>query len=1193
MVSLIISIVFAVFLIIGFLVGMSRGLKRTAVRGIWVAVSIILLLFLSTNITMSLLKFPIGNWIPLQVEGVSYVKLPEYITALLDSKLALDGVNYADTVNVILTLISMLINGVVFIVCYWVLKLITLILYWIFNIFIFAGERRKKKALKEEGKKLNKHRLLGGLLGSGLALATFFCTISPLVGYIQVAKSVEARSAENAGTETGILTEYGGDTYTQIVDGYDNSVAGKTFKALGLDKLMTSLLDLNSTVVINKEKVKLSTEAINITDIYYQVKDFNIPNLNTCTQAELSNSLDKIDTMIDVVFKSKTVEVCTDVVVPIGVKFARKEVKTDGYKPYVRVFINSCFDELESYKSEKTKQELLNVVSLVRTLNNNNLLLPIVQGNTGDMVEYLKTNLTKENSNAIVDAVFKLNTANEMAPNIVNFLLGFGAEKADYDYSDETSITATTLKDAALTMLTSAVDVLSCIDKTDGKTNYTINSTLAGALGGMLDAVKGLISPQNFKNVVNGIEPKLNDLIMKNAESLPQFMKDNIMLTINNISEVTSFKDVFQSAYDSYDIIKKQLDGAKENNKYDIDKMNFVEIGKALDKIEANQLIANDVVKNIIIGALDHYSEKYASQISEGFEFTSLAKIKENVNKNMGNGLDISWEIEIPRYKQIVSLAVRLAGEKDVMAKIKDPADTSLNTIGEQLNGPLQDSIIFGGCDRLLVADILQYTHDKITVSTDVDTDKSIKKMLAEAKTNVQDDTRAPFDWVQEFAHIKSVIEVNFDNLEDKNIVVLAGKLDGILFDKVEDGVVVSKASKIISKNMVNEFVVDYLDQVFGEVETTDDFYDTITSIKNGFKNNNILSYKNEFDSLLKLKSCKDDVASGFDIKNTTKVVALGEKIDNSLAIGGTIVNKSLINDYLKKIINKEITLTNQYASIKTNILNRLDDDKLNASVKTYNITSYENEFGYLSKMSKLADDFSEVKMDTIKTAKNSENKTVGECFDDVAGSILVGDAGYIVIKDTLSTYKYDSANADYIAITTVISNNYDNLASSMNYAPNINGIKTHTYVELINNLDEFYQAVSGDNKLTGNFTSLSDLSATQAQNYDNTLASLQENIVVKENGALEVSIFAINKLKDKISGTTPTEVGNYITAYSNYLQLIKSESVTPKQPYNSTDAKYAYSSDGFTLNYSLTDTSGTQMQISRPFEVIYALINA
>ncbi len=1201
MVSLIVSAVFVLFLLIGFLVGLKRGLKRTAVRGIWLAVVVVLLLILSTSITMKLLGLPIGKWIALEVDGEKFINLKDYLSAMLESKLALDGVNYEGTVNVLFSLISMVINGVVFLICFWVLQLITTLLYHFFNIFIFAGERRKKKQLKAEGKKLNKHRLAGAFVGMALGLVTFFCTITPLVGYITVAKSVEKRSAENYGTETGILTEYGGDTYTQIVNAYDESIAGKTFSALGLDKAMLKLMDLNSSVEISGQRVTLSTEAEKIVDIYCEVEDFKFPDLNTCTKEEMAKSLNSIDKIVDVVFNSKIVTLSADVVLPIGIKYARKEVKLDDYKQYVRNFINACFDELDTFKSEKIKDEVKNVVGLVRTLNNNNLLLPIVQNNMGDAVMFMKNNLTKENVNEVVEAMFKLNTANEMAPHIVNFLLGMGADQLTYEFADEETITSTTLKEASLTVLSSAVDALTCVDKKDDKYTYTINSTLAGALGGMFDAVKSLVSADNFKNVANGLEPKLNNMLADLTKSLPEFAQTAVTSSINNISEITSFKETFKSAFEAYEIVKDEFDNAKTNDKYDVDKINFVQLGRALDKIERNQLLQGDIIKTALLNALDQLDNK-KTEISSTFEFTSIPKIKANINGAMGNGLDINWEAELPRYRSIVSLAVNLKNEKDLMAKVKQPDDTTLETIGAQLDGALKDSILFKDCDRLLVTDILQYAHDKVTVSSDEKTNNSVKSMLMKAKANVQDDTRAPFTWKQEFKHIKSMLEVEFDNTDDANILVIAGKLDTILFGQYDEtNQLVGEKSKIITTTMINDFIVDYMDQVFGEYSSAESFYETVTKIKDGFKSGNISSYKTEFDALLKLKSCKSVVEGdpGIDFINTAQVKSLGEKIDSALKLKSVIVDKDLVNGYLIKVIDQYVILNNQFDTIKTNIVSRLENDKLDASTKTYNVESYENEFEYLSKLSNISVDFGSIKIDTIKTAKNSQNKTIGECFDEIADSILVGDTGYIVIKDALNTYKDDTNNSDYIDITSVICANYDALENQMYFAPNLDGTKSIHYVTLINNLDEFYQVVGGDNKMTDN-VELATFSSTQANNYDETLGKLQNNLVVKKNGALEVAIFAINKLK--ANAVAGTQVATYIDTYSKYLSYVKAQGTIAEQPYNTPTtvnpadytegAVYAYTTDG--ENFSLTETTGaTKIQISRPFEVIYALVQA
>lgn len=1183
MVSLIISGVFALFLTVGFFVGFKRGLKRSCIRGIWLAVTVILLLFLSTNITMELLGLPFGKWIDLTVDGTSFMTLKEYLTALLESKLALDGVNYAETVNVIFALISMAINGVVFLICFWILQLITSILYSFCNIFIFAKERREKKRLKAEGKKLNKHRLAGAFVGLAIGFVMFFCTVTPLVGYISVAKSVEKTSAEKSETGDGLFTELLGDQYGEIMNAYDNSVAGKVLSAVGLDKAMTKLLDLNSSVTVNNTRLTLSEEAGKIVEIYYEAKDFEMPDLNTCSKEELNTFLNKTDKLVDVLFNSEVVNGCTDVVLPIAVKYARKQVKTDDYKPYVGAFINACFDELETFESQKTKDEVKNLVGLVRTLNDSNILLPVVQSNTGDTMLFFKNNLTKENSTEIVNALFKLDTANELAPAVVNLILGVGAEQVDYTYTDENTVTATALKEASLTILTSAVDVLAGVDKVDGEVKVELTSTFANGFGGMLDAVKGLISENNFKNVIGSLENKIIESVVDGLDQ-PEFLKTELRHVVQNLSEVTSFKATLNSAFEAYDIVDKELQNAKVDDKYDVDKMNFAKIGKALDTLENNPLFAGDISKNVLIGAIDHYSNEYEKQISETFAFTCKDQIKTNINNNMGGDLDICWETEFPRYKNIVSLAMQLKDEPDLMVKVKKEDDNTLVVIGEQLDGALKESIVFGGCDRLLVADVLQYAHDKVSVSTDEKTNNAIKDLLDDAILNVKDDTNLPFNWTQEFKHIKSMLSVDFDNSSDENIVVIAEKLDGILFDHVVDGEIVNK-SKVIDTAMVNEFIVDYMDQVFGEIAETDDFYTSINTIKSGFTGGGISSYKTEFEALLKLKSCKDDVAGGFDFNNSTSATNLGTKIDQALAKNGVIVTKTLINDYLIKVVDSNVTLNGQYATIKTNVTSRLASDKIASS--DLHITSYSTEFGLLSKLMQASTDFGTVNITTIKTATNSNGNTVAQCFDQIADSVLVGDAGYVVIKDALTNYKDDTENADYLDITRVVCANFDALNDDMNFAPNVSGTKTYTYVNLVDALDDFYKSVSGDNKLTGSFTNISSLTVELAVRYDNTLATLQNNIVVSANGALEIALFAMKKLQ--AVAVAGTDSKTYIDTYINYLNYVKTNGIT-NQPYNSTTTTNVYTTDGATFTNTV---SSNALQINNPFEVVYGLITS
>lgn len=1119
MVSLIISGVFLLFLLTGFLLGLKRGLKRTCIRGIWLAVVIVLLLILSTNITMKLLELPIGKWLNLSVENNVCRTVPEYITALLEKEVAVEGVNYTEAVKVAIGIVSMVVNGVVFLLCFWVLQIITTILYHIFNIFIFMGERRKKKQLKQQGKKLNKHRLSGAFVGMGLGLIMFVCTITPLVGYISVAKTVETKSLEYS--ETGLVTQLAGDNYSKVVDAYDTSLAGKTISGLKLDRLMTTFLDMNSTVKINDVKLKLSEEAENAVDIYYAINNLNMPDLNTCTKEELTTCLDNTDNAVDTIFNSKIIVSCMDTVLPIGVKYARKQVNTNDMKDYVKNFVDACFDEVETYKSAKTKDEIKNLVNLVRILNKNNLLLPILQNNTGNLVSFLKTNLTKESSNEIVEAVFKLQTANNMAPSVVTFILGFGAEQISYIYAPEGSVTSTALKDASITFLNSAIDVLANVevDSNDDKHyTYDLNRNMAVSLAGMLDAIKGLVSADNFNAVVNAIEPKLNDIVLEQVEKLdlPQYLKDNITKSINNISEISSFKESFELAYDAYEIVKTELDNSKVDGKHDVDKMDFVKIGKALDKVEKNELLKGDIVKNVILGSIDHYGKKYAEKVADGFEFTSLSKIRENVNSSMGNGLDISWEQEFPRYKSTVALAVKLADEPNLMDKLKQSDDNSLVTMGEQLDGPLKDSILFKDCDRLIVSDLLQYAYEKIKISDDEKTNTSVKNVLLETKKNVGDPTITPIVWAEEFTHIKSIISVDFDNLGSENLSTIGNTLDSVLYDQTVNGVVVHK-SKIITNKIINDFIVDYMDQVFNAVSTESEFDKSMTTIKNN-------------------------------------------------------IQKRLVS-----------------------------------------ISSYNTEFKYVSDLKTIADVFSDIKISTINLAKtitlsvdsSEKTRTIGECFDVIANSLLVGDAGYIVINDALNTYVEE--NTEFIKITDQINLNYKALEKQIKCAPNISPTSLADSLTvvyggttamnnpngLVDNLYELYKTLSDDtSKLTGDFSSISALSNKQAVLYDETLEKLQnQNIIVKSNGALQIAIYAMNKLKKQIETAPSTAVKDYINNYCSYLALVEKDVVN--QPYAVSSPTLAYSTDNFATTYSLTDATGTSLQINKPFEKIYELANS
>jgi len=448
-ISMGLTIAFAVFLGLGFLLGFKRGLKRTLVRGVWIISIVLLVVFLSMTLTTKLFDISFN----MNINGQIFATIRDYLTLLFETNLPMEGGNYTTLVDLVIAIASIVINVVVFLVGYWVLKIITLLPYWIANIFIFAGERRRKRRAKKEKQKyrVKKYRLAGALTGCVLGFVSFCMTMTPVMGYVSIAKEIDMRTKGDNGN--GVITDLAGDTYTQIMSAYDSSVPIKVINTIGMNHLINFMFDGMTSTKINGENIVLSDELGELADVYLITKDMEVPDFNVATQQEVNDFLTLTDSAVDAVFESKLISASADAIIPFSARYARQLVDTSDYKPHVVEFYNAFFDQFEGYNALTTKQEVKSAINVIRVLNNRNLLLPILQDNTGDMAEFLKLNLTKDAVDDVMESVFALKTVDGLAPAMVNFLLGEGASRYGYEYSNENEVLATTLKNSSTLIL--------------------------------------------------------------------------------------------------------------------------------------------------------------------------------------------------------------------------------------------------------------------------------------------------------------------------------------------------------------------------------------------------------------------------------------------------------------------------------------------------------------------------------------------------------------------------------------------------------------------------------------------------------------------------------------------------------------------------------------------------------------------
>ena len=158
---LILNGVFALFLVLGFLFGL-KGIKKSGLRLGFFFVAAILAFIFTPMISKAIMQINItyqGSSMVIQDVLLTLIKSSPEIAEITASSTALEQlfVNFP----------LMIGNVVVFVVLFYVLNLVSWIIYMIIASAVF---KKDKEVIKETGKKPKKFRLLGGLVGAVQAL---------------------------------------------------------------------------------------------------------------------------------------------------------------------------------------------------------------------------------------------------------------------------------------------------------------------------------------------------------------------------------------------------------------------------------------------------------------------------------------------------------------------------------------------------------------------------------------------------------------------------------------------------------------------------------------------------------------------------------------------------------------------------------------------------------------------------------------------------------------------------------------------------------------------------------------------------------------------------------------------------------------------------------------------------------------
>lgn len=384
----ILDVLFVVILVVGFLQGFFRGVKRSALEfGITIA-GVIIAGLITPVVTNALLGITVnvdGQSQSLNTFFVNMISQDESIAAVIESSPSLEAF--------LTSLPQVLLCAVVYLVLNLVMRLICYIVYKIIAVISFKS-KKKEKALG-----LKRNKWVGGAIGTLKAFVLALVICMPLTSLVKlVDNNVGILTASAATIEEGDQPAQSSEpvvpeVVTNIVSGVNSSFFGVLNGAVGLDDF---IFDNISKFDMNDETVYVRRDVLNYLEIYKTVSNIVGSDLESISSIDW-DEMDEIykqateGTLYNAVVLNVVSELVENYNVLINA-FPQLEDFSEIFR-YVSVGINNLENPADYFKNDIDK-----VYSMVSTLARDGYIDEVRSGNLNaeDAVATLANNYSSQ-----------------------------------------------------------------------------------------------------------------------------------------------------------------------------------------------------------------------------------------------------------------------------------------------------------------------------------------------------------------------------------------------------------------------------------------------------------------------------------------------------------------------------------------------------------------------------------------------------------------------------------------------------------------------------------------------------------------------------------------------------------------------------------------------------------------------------
>lgn len=1077
------------FLVISAIIGFRRGFKKSLFRFLWVAITTVVLFFITPALSAYLNGMDLSSYglnifgevrklSDIGVNLMSNFGLSEFMT----HSPAL--VQFAENVSIAV------LNVVLFILLFWLTKWILGIPYLITARKMFDKKARDKKAYKQKVKKLqqkgsvinetveetpiilsvtSKNRGLGLVFGLLFGMLICAVTLFPVVGlnslYQEVYSSVTF--TDEIEGEVPYLSTVLDDDIAAYINSYQDSFASEIMTYSGMGFLSNFLFDSLTTVQVNNENLSIVNEVsvgVKVFKNGMEIKDF-AEDFDEATESSIAQALIKVKETFAILENSTALTVFGDELLPY---FIEKEFID---KPSVTLMIGGedyaemLREAYNHYKLTKTvnvasvKEQVEAVVDIVVLLNNNHLVQPLLKNEINSLDNALS--LVAENvgiasnfSQNLVNNLFMVSMIEYKYPEFIDNLLSTAFDEVGISgfESNVTNISSATLKTALKKLLENTINL---VKNVNSHSNFDFgtqakNTTALVQLGKIIDSAKNVfLSNTSYSQLLDFMQTKAND-------ATSDFL--DLSDIINKTNDISSWETELQSLAPLYTVVvkivneNKKVNGEQYPQTFDYDKIlevdyeQLFDVGNVLQTVldgRVSKIVTSENIKNIFSAIMDELvTDASLKDYLEQVKVNNVA-LKDIMLNNIWNGETTkitNWGNELKYSLEVVRKIFATFTDFDT-ARISQQTNTELKDFGRTIDDALVHTNLFlsNSAMRSFMEYFLNQTDfpeefERILTNPNYyDGTYTVKETMLNNIWNLNNKTTKISSWETEFDLLKTLFGASFSGIGSQKYTEIGETLDSLAY------------SNILDRSIVRKIIVYYIDTETNDLDSALKS-GPITSIKNiissdvkytsGPNNGKYqIEYGKEIPYLIDLV---DIVNADYGLgAQKDRFEAIGAKFNSLLFQESKLFTKVVINQFVSHYINDSaFNVPSEYASIKTEIfgggnskLGLIENYELEFSLLLDATTLMSDTSSSLIQLGEKLDDIMEV--DSVLITYSVVDKIIGILFDDKVNFTL--DNG----TDLIETIKNNVTGPDRKSIDASTSENFTKMFTELDTLKN------------------------------------------------------------------------------------------------------------------------------------------------------------